>query len=94
MVADKDILLAHKHCAGHREDILSSASCGCFYCLAIFPPTEVEDWIEENPDNTADITLTGQTALCPKCGIDSVIGSASGYPITADFLQRMNRHWF
>jgi len=28
------------------------------------------------------------------CGIDSVIGSASGYPITTEFLESMNRRWF
>jgi hypothetical protein len=35
-----------------------------------------------------------QTALCPHCGIDSVISSASGYPITAAFLHRMHDYWF
>ena len=35
-----------------------------------------------------------QTALCPKCEIDSVIGSASEFPITKDFLERMHAHWF
>jgi len=34
------------------------------------------------------------TALCPRCGIDSVIGSASGYPITADFLLMMRKYYF
>ena len=36
----------------------------------------------------------GTTMLCPYCEIDSVIGSASGYPITAEFLDAMRRHWF
>jgi hypothetical protein len=34
------------------------------------------------------------TARCPRCGIDSVIGSASGYPITREFLQTMKSYWF
>jgi hypothetical protein len=34
------------------------------------------------------------TALCPKCGIDSVIGSVSGYPIERGFLKKMHDHWF
>jgi hypothetical protein len=46
-------------------------------------PKEIEDWIEDEA-----------TALCPHCGIDSVIGSKSGYPITAEFLQKMKEHWF
>jgi len=35
------------------------------------------------------------TALCPHCGIDSVIGSASGYPVSEpQFLKAMHDHWF
>jgi len=32
--------------------------------------------------------------LCPRCGIDAVIGSKSGYPITIDFFGMMKEHWF
>ena len=51
--------------------------CGYFYCLAIYVPSEITEWVDED-----------QTAMCAKCGIDSVIGAASGYPVTAEFLQR------
>ena len=33
-------------------------------------------------------------ALCPSCGIDSVIGDASGFPITEEFLVAMEARWF
>jgi acetone carboxylase gamma subunit len=36
----------------------------------------------------------GTTALCPYCGIDSVIGDKSGFPITKEFLEKMYQHWF
>ena len=36
----------------------------------------------------------GSTALCPRCGIDAVIGSESGYPVTKRFLERMQAQWF
>jgi hypothetical protein len=74
---------AHKYCSMHRGEIERSTICGCFYCLSIFPPSEIVEWIDE-----------GQTAMCPRCPVDSVIGSASGYPITAEFLQRMHDKWF
>jgi len=51
--------------------------------MAIFKPGEIDVWIDED-----------QTALCPKCGIDSVIGSASGFPITKEFMQKMHDYWF
>ena len=53
-----------------------------------FPPAEILDWVDE------DETGMGQTALCPKCGTDSVIGDRSGFPITEEFLGKMNAHWF
>jgi hypothetical protein len=36
----------------------------------------------------------GQTALCPKCGVDAVIGDKSGLPITTEFLTTMHGMWF
>jgi hypothetical protein len=80
---NQDHLRAHSHCAQNRAELRSSSQCGCFYCLAIFPPTDVTEWVGGE-----------DTALCAKCGIDSVIGSASGYPITVEFLQRMHDYWF
>jgi len=33
--------------------------------------------------------------MCPECGIDSVIGDASGFPIADEaFLKRMHSIWF
>ncbi len=57
--------------------------------MEIYEPGEIVDWVDE-----VGIDPVGQTALCPRCAIDSVIGSASGYPITVDFLRAMRRHWF
>jgi hypothetical protein len=79
-----DHIAAHKHSIRHRSEVEASDRCGCFYCLAEFGPDVIMDWVDD----------CGVTALCPKCGIDSVIGSASGYPITTEFLARMRRHWF
>jgi hypothetical protein len=35
-----------------------------------------------------------RTALCPERMIDSVLGDASGFPITPDFLAAMHQYWF
>lgn len=78
---------AHRHADYHRKAVLASMVCGCFYCLSIFQPTEICSWIDEWDGED-------QTALCPRCGIDSVIGANSGYPITHKFLQQMNAYWF
>ena len=80
-----DYIRAHKHCIENRAEVEASALCGCFYCMSIYPPSEIVDWIEDREALTAD---------CPRCGIDAVIGSASGFPITPEFLNLMNEHWF
>lgn len=77
------IIGAHEHSSNHRSKLSESSFAGCFYCESIFSPSEVKEWIDG-----------GETALCPKCGIDSVIGDRSGFPITAKFLSAMNRRWF
>lgn len=86
-MTDNELEMAHRCSDHHREQILASESCGCFYCLSIFPPVEIVEWIDERDSKKS-------TALCPKCGIDSVIGSLSGYPITKKFLSEMKRYWF
>lgn len=83
MTRPPDVDRAHAHCARHVPEIMASALCGCFYCLRTFPPGEIEHWL-----------ATEHTALCPFCHIDSVLGSASGFPITAEFLQLMHARWF
>ena len=74
---------AHKHSSRNRDEVQRSDVCGCFYCEKIFTAVEVDEWVDED-----------RTAMCPKCGIDSVIGSASGFPLTLAFLKEMNQYWF
>src|SRR5258708_28826640 len=87
MTSQPDYISAHSHSIYNRTEIHSSSMCGCFSCLRIYPPAEINNWIEESPGKD-------QTAMCPHCEIDSVIGDASGYPITSEFLQQMYTHWF
>jgi hypothetical protein len=84
---DSPLMRAHKHSANHRAEIEASARCGCFYCIETYEPSAIEDWID-------DVGGVGTTAQCPRCGIDSVIGDASGFPISEKFLREMHEHWF
>ncbi|MBE6593102.1 MAG: cytoplasmic protein [Ruminococcaceae bacterium] len=79
-----DLVAAHRYCTNNRESLKKDSVCGCFYCLKIFSPTEITEWIKD----------ANKTALCPYCEIDSVIGEGSGYPITKDFLGEMKKYWF
>ncbi|MDD5065792.1 MAG: cytoplasmic protein [bacterium] len=81
---NKKILIdAHKYTIYNREQIINDKKCGCFYCLEIFTPNQITEWIDND-----------QTALCPYCGVDSIIGEYSGYPITKLFLKSMMNYWF
>jgi hypothetical protein len=82
-----EIRKAHDASSAHRREVTESETCGCFYCTSVFPPARIDEWVD-------DVNGEGQTALCPVCGIDAVIGDRSGFPITRDFLERMKRHWF
>ncbi len=79
---------AHYYSSNHRPELEKDPVCGCFYCLRIYSPLKIEEWLDaENGDPRG-------TALCPYCGIDSVIGASSGYPIEKDFLAKMKDYWF
>jgi hypothetical protein len=80
---DHPLRIAHKKCMRHRAEIESSEYCGCFYCNEIFSPSQIVEWIDDD-----------KTALCPKCGIDSVIGDGSNLRITKAFLAEMRVAWF
>ncbi len=78
-----DVRGAHAHSSNHRAEVLASRTCGCFYCCSVFPPNEIAEWVDR-----------GTTALCPRCGIDSIIGDRSGYDVSAPFLEKMKAYWF
>jgi hypothetical protein len=78
------ILDAHAHSSRHRAELDASAAAGCFYCCGVFAPSEIKDWVNG-----------GDCALCPHCGIDAVIGDASGFAASdKKFLKEMNEFWF
>ncbi|MBK8006085.1 MAG: hypothetical protein IPK12_19790 [Gemmatimonadetes bacterium] len=63
----------------HHRSVEAAATCGCFFCGATFHPAEIAAWVDE-----------GDTALCPRCGIDSVLAGNVG----AEVLAAMHAYWF
>lgn len=83
-VADSILRQAHDCSFRNKRQLEQSKICGCFSCCEIFPPSEITDYIsDEEP-----------TAECPYCHIDAVIGDASGFPITEEFLRTMMKRCF
>ncbi|NSB15133.1 cytoplasmic protein [Clostridium beijerinckii] len=79
-----EYIKAHKYSSNHRNQLLRDKKCGCFYCLKIFSPKEIVDWVED----------IGGTGICTYCGTDSIISESSGYQITKEFLIEMKNYWF
>jgi hypothetical protein len=73
----------HRQCIRHRSEIESAARCGCFNCGATFGPGDITDWVDE-----------GTTALCPRCGIDSLLPEQASQPLTPALLEAMHEYWF
>lgn len=86
MKYSKELLhAAHRISYANKARLSVPQKCGCFYCLRFFSSEDIVDWSVDKPD---------WTAICPYCGIDSVIGENDGYPLTEDFLKEMFEEWF
>jgi uncharacterized Zn-finger protein len=82
---------AHEYSRENKQELLkNNQKCGCFYCKTIFESKEIIefiDWMDEESDKVG-------FALCPYCGIDSVIGEYAGYQINEVFMNKMYNLWF
>jgi hypothetical protein len=86
-----DLNKIHSKSGWHEKDILNSKICGCFYCLNIFSPNEIQDWVEEPEDCPRG---SGKTALCPNCGIDAVLPDNIEHEITKELLEDLHKEFF
>ena len=83
---------AYAYSSKHREDVLDSKNCGCFHCLEHFSPSAIEEWTDSIPG--AD-PYQGNTAICPFCHVDAVLGDKSPVPpLIKSFLKKMHDKWF
>lgn len=81
---------AHTHTMFNETEARQSSVCTCFYCGYQFAPhtAKQEDVWEEAEDKD-------NTLACPMCGIDAVIGDASGFPVTdPEFIQGCTEYFF
>lgn len=59
--------------------------CVCFYCVSIFSPQFISNWIEDDND---------LTSICLYCGIDSIIPKHYSYELNKELLQKMREYFF
>lgn len=82
-----ELMNAHAASIYNRGALEHDEQCGCFYCLNVFSSSEISEWCPEGKGHA-------DTALCPNCGVDSVISERSGFPLTDTFLKSMHDFWF
>lgn len=70
----------HDLCTHNKRLITKSTLCCCFQCETIFTASEIREWCDEGQ-------YEGVTAVCPKCGVDSVI------PIDT-LIRELHDYWF
>lgn len=68
----------------HREQLLASDVAACYYCFSKFAPGAVEAWCDGDEQD--------QTALCPRCGVDAVVGFMG--PVDAAWLRTAHQIGF
>lgn len=78
----KELELAINFATSNKQDLMKSDKAGCYYCRKIYPASEVKEFIEGE-----------DTALCPKCGIDSVLPD-SVYDLSIEKLRELHQFWF
>ena len=74
-VSTVDAYLLLEHTRENRAEVGRSEVCGCLYCEQLYRPREIAGWV-------------GETAVCPRCGRTSVVGSGAGIVLTRELLQR------
>ncbi|WP_246369395.1 cytoplasmic protein [Listeria rustica] len=74
---------AHKFSSNNKIWLAKAERCGCFYCLELFAPSEITDWLEIE-----------DTALCPNCMIDAILPESNLLPLSREFLNEMHQEWF
>lgn len=82
---ENDLLDAHNASFSNGEAMRNRIQmCGCFCCQSIFSTAELTEvnFIKEQDSRT--------TVRCPRCGSDSVLHQDSGFPVTKEFMNKLN----
>lgn len=64
----------------NRPGLAPGTECGCFHCQATFAADEIRQWIDND-----------LTALCPRCGVDTVLPNVTDASALRDLHDRRFR---
>lgn len=75
---------AHAYTFDNAQMLFARQSCVCIYCWERYESSEIIQ--------ISNSTLG--TALCPKCGIDAIVGEISGFELSDEFIGKMYDRFF
>lgn len=76
------VIDAHEYCCDYPT-LVKSQKWGCFECYSVFDAQKIMQEFNQN-----------DFIICPCCDYDTIIGDASGYPVTdKKFLEKMQKFW-
>jgi hypothetical protein len=75
----------HKLCIANKQQLMAAQRAGCFYCLKIFEPSEINYWVDDKPS---------QSAVCPHCDVDAVLADDGSFAFTPELLKALNHQYF
>lgn len=70
----------HSQSLNNEDAVQKSKLVGCFQCMQIFDARAVTIFVQSD-------------AICPKCGIDSILPDAT-QDLSQELLAKMNAKWF
>lgn len=73
----------HTYASNNKNLIEESNVCYCFCCKKIVDKNEIKEYIDEDT-----------TALCPNCGVDSVIPDSIDEELNGKVIDDLNNYWF
>ena len=82
MFTDEYQKMLHARSMNNRGALLDSRERGCFFCIKLFTPDKITEWVNE------------ETARCPFCNVDSVIPESHDYELDEILLLAMKEYWF
>ena len=73
----------HAYSSHNKDLVAASEKCYCFHCKAVVSTFLIKDFADN-----------GQTAICPKCGIDAMIPDSVEENIDTEIITELNEYWF
>ena len=67
----------------NRKMIEQSSLVGCYSCCKIFDSKDVKEYTDRN-----------ETALCPHCNVDCLVGNQCGFVLEESILIKARQYWF